>query len=39
MSTSVQTTLTAEENVAERQFSPEEQSLNIENSMMYRAGI
>jgi hypothetical protein len=39
MSTSVQTTMTAEAHVAQRQLLREEQTLNIANSIMCRAGI
>jgi hypothetical protein len=39
MSTSLQTTLAAEAHLAEGQFLLEEQTLNIEKSLIYRTGI
>jgi hypothetical protein len=38
MSTSLQTTLAAEAHLAEGQFLLEEQTLNIEKSLIYRRG-
>jgi hypothetical protein len=38
MSTSLQTTLAAEAHLAEGQFLLEEQTLNIEKSLIYRTG-